>query len=157
MSNPLLDMAGLPPFSAIKPEHVGPAIDRLLAENRERIETLLDANEHYSWDNLVQPIEDMDERLGRVWSPVSHMNSVVNTDALREAYNACLPKLSEYSTEMGQHERLYQAYKQIAEGDEYATLSTAQKKIIDNALRDFRLSGVALNAADKARYKAIMQ
>jgi oligopeptidase A len=156
MSNPLLDMTGLPPFSAIEPEHVEPAIDHLLAENRAGIEALLKANSEYTWDNLVQPIEDMDERLSRVWSPVSHMNSVVNTDALREAYNACLPKLSDYSTEIGQHERLYAAYQQIADSEEYATLSMAQKKIIDNALRDFRLSGIALNAADKARYKAIM-
>jgi oligopeptidase A len=157
MSNPLLAMNGLPPFSRIKPQHIEVAIDQLLSTNRALVKTLLAENEHYTWDNLVQPLEDMDERLSRSWSPVGHMNSVVNSDELREAYNACLPKLSEYGTELGQHEGLYQAYRQIAEGDEYATLSTAQKRIIDNALRDFQLSGIALSTEDKARYKNMMQ
>ena len=157
MTNPLLDMAGLPPFSKIKPEHVEPAIDTLLAESRQAVEDLLAATTEYSWDNLVQPLEEMEERLGRVWSPVSHMNSVVNSDELREVYNACLPKLSDYGTEMGQHEGLYQAFKQIADGDDYQTLDTAQKKIIDNAMRDFRLSGIDLAKDKQDRYKEIMQ
>lgn len=157
MTNPLLTMNGLPPFSHIKPEHIEPAIDQLLAESREQVENLLTASQRYTWDNLVQPLEEAEERLGRVWSPVSHMNSVLNSDALRAAYNACLPKLSDYATEMGQHEGLFRAFKQIAEGPEYATLDTAQRKIIDNALRDFRLSGIELPKDKQARYKAIMQ
>ena len=157
MTNPLLEMAGLPPFSKIKPEHVEPALDALLAESGQVVEDLLAATTEYSWDNLVQPLEEMEERLGRVWSPVSHMNSVVNSDELREAYNACLPKLSDYATEMGQHEGLYQAFKQIADGDDYEALDTAQKKIIDNAMRDFRLSGIDLPKDKQARYKGIMQ
>ncbi len=157
MSNPLLEMSGLPPFSQIKPEHVEPAIDALLAENRQAVEDLLAATNDYTWDNLVQPLEEMEERLGRIWSPVSHMNSVVNSDELREAYNACLAKLSDYGTEMGQHEGLYKAFKQIAESADYEVLDVAQKKIIDNAMRDFRLSGIDLSATDKARYKEIMQ
>jgi len=157
MDNPLLEMTGLPPFSRIRPEHVEPAIDQVLAENRARIQELLEASAAYTWDNLIQPLEDMAERLNRLWSPVSHMNSVVNTPELRAAYNACLPKLSEYNTELGQNERLFQAYKAIAEGAEYARLDTAQKKIIDNTLRDFRLSGVDLPPEQKARFKAIMQ
>ena len=157
MSNPLLEMDGLPPFSQIKPEHVEPALDALLAESRQVVEDLLAATTDYSWDNLVQPLEEMEERLGRVWSPVSHMNSVVNSDELREAYNACLPKLSDYATEMGQHEGLYQAFKQIADSADYETLDTAQKKIIDNAMRDFRLSGIDLPKDKQARYKEIMQ
>jgi len=157
MSNPLLELTGLPPFSRIRPEHVEPAIDQLLAEAREQVETLLAGNTNYSWENLVEPLEKMDDRLSRAWSPVSHMNSVVNSDALREAYNACLPKLSEYGTDMGQHKGLYQAYRQIADGDEYTRLDTAQKKIIDNALRDFRLSGIELDQASQDRYKAVMQ
>src|SRR5690606_16287468 len=142
MDNPLLEMTGLPPFSRIRPEHVEPAIDQVLAENRARIQELLEATTTYTWDNLAQPLEDMADRLNRLWSPVSHMNAVVNTPELRAAYNACLPKLSEYSTELGQNERLFQAYKSIAEGPEYARLDPAQRKIIDNTLRDFRLSGV---------------
>lgn len=157
MSNPLLDMDGLPPFSKIKPEHVEPAVDLLLAESRQVVEDLLAASTEYSWDNLVQPLEEMEERLGRVWSPVSHMNSVVNSDELREAYNACLPKLSDYATEMGQHAGLYLAFKQIADSSDYNELDTAQKKIIDNAMRDFRLSGIDLPKDKQDRYKEIMQ
>lgn len=157
MNNTLLQMDGLPQFSKIKPEHVEPAIDALLAENRQAVADLLAATTEYSWDNLVQPLEELDERLGRVWSPVSHLNSVMNSDELRKAYNACLPKLSDYGTEMGQHEGLYQAFKQIADSADYALLDTAQKKIIDNAMRDFRLSGIDLPKDKQARYKAIMQ
>ncbi len=157
MSNPLLNMTGLPPFSAIKPEHAEPAIEQVVAENRQTVAMLLAEAHCFSWDSLVQPLEALEERLGRVWSPISHMNSVVNSEALRSAYNGCLAKLSDYATEMGQNEALFRAFKQIAEGDEYARLGTAQKKIIDNALRDFRLSGIDLSDEDKARYKEIMQ
>jgi oligopeptidase A len=157
MSNSLLEMTGLPPFSKIKPEDVEPAVDTLLKQNREQLQHLLANTGKYSWDNLIQPLEEMDDRLDRVWSPVSHMNSVVNSDELREAYNACLPKLSDYGTELGQNEQLYRAYKSIADSPEYEQLGAAQKKIIDNALRDFHLSGVDLPADKKQRYKEIQQ
>jgi oligopeptidase A len=157
MSNPLLELRGLPPFSRIRPEQVEPAIDQLLGEARRRVVELIEGNTHYTWENLVEPLEAIDDRINRAWSPVSHMNAVVNTGALREAYNACLPKLSEYSTEMGQNEGLYRAFRQIADGPEYVRLDTAQKKIIDNALRDFRLSGIELDQAARDRYKTIMQ
>ena len=158
MSNPLLEMTGLPPFSQIKPEHVEPAIDTLLAEVREAVNQRLDEYAgKYSWDNLIQPLEDMDDRLGRAWSPVSHMNSVVNSDALREAYNACLPKLSDYATEMGQNRRLYEAYQLIKDAPGFAELDIAQQKIIDNALRDFHLSGVDLSEEKKNRFRDIRQ
>jgi len=155
--NPLLSMTGLPPFSKIKPEHVEPAIDNVLADSRVQVQALLDGNSTYSWSSLIEPLEKIDERLNRIWSPASHMNSVVNSDELRDAYNACLPKLSEYSTEMGQNEKLFNAYKQIKQSDEFASLDVAQQKIIDNAIRDFRLSGVELAEAQKQRYKEIMQ
>jgi len=157
MSNPLLELDGLPPFSQIKPEHVKPAVDQLLAESRRLVEQLLEQNSCYSWDNLVEPLDTMDDRINRAWSPVGHMNAVVNNDALRETYNDCLPVLSEYGTEMGQHEGLYKAFQQIADGDEYARLDTAQKKVIDNALRDFRLSGIELGQDARNRYKEILQ
>ena len=157
MTNPLLDQSGLPPFSKIKPEHVKPAIDALLAESRQLVEQLLLQNSQYSWANLVEPLDTMEDRINRAWSPVSHMNSVVNSEALRDTYNECLPILSEYGTEMGQHEGLYRAYRSIAEGDEYQRLDRAQKKVIDNALRDFRLSGIELEQADRDRYKTIQQ
>ena len=157
MSNPLLELDGLPPFSHIKPEHVKPAVDQLLAESRRLVEQLLEQNSCYSWENLVEPLDAMDDRINRAWSPVGHMNAVVNSDALRETYNKCLPVLSEYGTEMGQHEGLYKAFRQIAKGDEYARLDTAQKKVIDNALRDFRLSGIELDQQARNRYKEILQ
>ena len=157
MNNPLLDLSGLPRFSLIKPEHVEPAIDQVLADCRAQVETLLASNSEFTWDNLIQPLEDMDERLSRVWSPVSHMNSVVNSDELRASYNACLGKLSNYGTEMGQNAELFKAYQSIAKGDEYHRLDRAQKKIIDNSIRDFRLSGIDLNDDQQARYKALME
>ncbi|MGZ8143367.1 MAG: oligopeptidase A [Methylosarcina sp.] len=157
MTNPLLIDTPLPLFSQIQPEHVEPAIDQLLAEARSVVEERLKATESYTWKNLIEPLENIEDKLNKAWSPVSHMNSVVNSDALREAYNACLPKLSEYSTEMGQNEALFKAYRAIAESDEYQSLDTAQKKIIENALRDFRLSGIDLDAEKKQRFKEISQ
>ena len=157
MSNPLLNLTGLPPFTSILPEHVEPAIDTLLAENRTRIAQLLSAHESYTWDNLIAPLEELDDRLSRAWSPVSHLNAVMNSEPLRAAYNACLPKLSDYATEFGQNAQLYEAWQSIAAGTEYAHLDGAQKKVIDNALRDFRLSGVALPPAQQERYKTIQQ
>ncbi len=155
MHNPFLEQSGLPAFSQIKAEHVEPAIDQLLTDNRRRIAALLDDVEAPSWDNLVEPIEEYEDRLGRAWSPVSHLNSVLNSDALRAAYNACLPKLSDYSTEMGHNEKLYVAYKAVAE--QASALDEAQRKVLENALRDFHLSGVDLPADKKARFKAISQ
>ena len=157
MSNPLLEMKGLPPFAHIKPEHIEPAIDKLLQDSRALVEQLLETDEHYTWNNLIQPLEEADDRLSRAWLPVSHVNSVVNSDALREAYNACLPKLSDYSTEMGQNEKLYEAYKAIHEMPGFSELDQAQQKTIENALRDFHLSGVDLPPEKKTRYKEIKQ
>jgi len=157
MNNPLLANSTLPMFSRIKPEHVVPAIDQLLAEARSSVEQHLQATQNYTWKNLIAPLEDVDDKLSKAWSPVSHMNSVVNSDELRDAYNACLPKLSAYSTEMGQNEALFKAYRFIAESDEFATLDIAQQKIIRNALRDFKLSGIDLDNEKKQRYKEISQ
>ena len=155
MTNPLLNNSGLPLFSKIKAEHVEPAIEQLLSEARAAVEHCLAANETYSWENLVEPLEQAEDKINKAWSPVSHMNSVVNNDELRDAYNACLPKLSAYSTEMGQHKGLFEAYKAIAASEAYPQLETAQKKIIQNALRGFRLSGVDLDEEKQTRYKDI--
>ncbi len=157
MRNPLLTSHDLPSYSAIQPEHVEPAIDRLLAENRLKIEQLLAANSTYTWGNLLEPLEELEDRLNKAWSPVNHLHSVLDSDTLRSAYNLCLPKLSAYATELGQHEGLYQAYRQIAAGPEYGQLDAAQRKVIDNALRDFRLSGIALPLEQRSRYKNIQQ
>ncbi len=158
-NNPLLEFAGaspgLPRFSAIRPEHVTPALDAVLADNRRRREALLARGSGYTWENLAQPLEDMAERLARLWSPVSHLNAVMNNEALRAVYNESLPKLTDYGTELAQDERIYAAYKEIAAGEEYARLSAAQRKIIDNTLRDFRLAGAELPPDKKARFKQL--
>ncbi len=157
MNNPLLENSTLPQFSKIKAKHIKPAINALLAEARKTVEQQLQATSKYTWENLIDPIENVEDKLNKAWSPVSHMNSVVNTDELRDAYNACLPKLSEYSTEMGQNKALFNAYQQIANSDEYSLLDIAQQKIISNALRDFRLSGIDLDTEKQQRYKEISQ
>ena len=155
MSNPLLDMQELPAFSSIKPEHVEAAIDTLLADNRKAIDQLLKTVDNPDWFNMIEPIEEMDDRLSRAWSPVSHMNSVVNSDELRAAYNACLPKLSEYSTELGQNLELFKAYEAVYQKNE--GLDDPQKKVLENALKDFRLSGIDLPEDKKKRFGEISQ
>jgi len=157
MTNPLLEPHDFPPFSQIKPEHAVPAITQIVADNRAAIAKLLQPGKTYTWANLAEPLEEIDDRLNKAFAPVGHLNAVVNSDELREAYNACLPILTDYSTEYGQNEDLYKAFQALADGPEYPSLDAAQRKIIDNALRDFRLSGVALPPEQKARYKEIAQ
>ena len=111
MTNPLLNQTDLPHFSQIKPEHIESAIDELLANARKAVADSLSANTIYTWANLIEPIETAEDRLSKAWSPVSHLNAVMNNDELRDAYNACLPKLSDYATEMGQNETLFHAYE----------------------------------------------
>jgi oligopeptidase A len=152
MTNPLLEHHPLPPFSRIEAQHVEPAIRQLIDRNKQAIEDLLLDQDCYSWETLLQPLEQLEDELAQAWSPVSHLNSVRNSDELREAYNACLPLFSQYSTWMGQHPRLYRAYQSIADSDSFATLSTAQRTAIEHALRDFRLAGVALPEQQQARY-----
>ena len=156
MSNPLLSMDGLPPFSQIKPEHVRPAIEQAIADCKARIAEVLKQSEPLTWDSLVAPLEEVDDRLGRIWSPVSHLNSVVNSTELREAHDGCLPLLSEYQTFVGQHEGLYQAFQQLAASDEFPRLSEPQRQQIENTLRDFRLSGIGLPKAQQQRYGEIV-
>lgn len=151
MSNPLLTPTTLPQFSSIKPEHVVPAIDELLTRNRQRIAELVE-QPMTDWQSLVGEIEQLNDELAQAWSPVSHLNAVQNTDAMREAYNACLPKLSEYYTELGQNEKLYQAFEAFASTESFEKLTTAQKKVITNSLRDFRLSGIGLEGEQQKRY-----
>ena len=153
MTNPLLEQDWLPAFSRIKPEHVEPAIDALLAENLAETKRLLEQVDKPDWENFADPIDVLDDRLERVWAPVEHMNAVVDSEELRAAYNACLPKLADYATEMGQNRSLYLAYEDLAEQTE--ELDPARQKALENALRDFRLSGVDLPQAEQARFKEI--
>lgn len=157
MDNPLLDFSGLPQFSLIKPEHVEPAIDQLLATNREKLNAILSQPETFNWNNLIVPLDEMEDKLQRAWSPVRHLNSVVNTAEMREAYNACLPKLSAYHTELGQNKALFNAYTSIRETDEYTSLDSAQQKCIDDSLKGFQLSGIDLPSDKKERFKEVQQ
>ena len=155
MTNPLLTRFELPPFSKILPEHVVPAVTKALDDCRTAVESVVAHGAPYTWENLCQPLAEVDDVLGRLFSPVSHLNSVKNSPELREAYEQTLPLLSEYSTWVGQHEGLYNAYRDLRNGDHYATLSIAQKKSVDNALRDFELSGIGLEKEKQKRYGEI--
>jgi oligopeptidase A len=156
MSNPLLRTHPiLPAFAAIRAEHAEPAIRELLAANRAELALLLDAGAD-GWESLVVPLERMQHRLARAWSPIAHLNGVRNDEALRAAYNACLPLLSAYHTELAQDSRLCEAYQRVLER-EGGQLTPAQRKLLENALRDFRLAGVALPQERKARFKAVME
>src|SRR5437660_5617189 len=153
--NPLLDFSGLPRFAQLRPEHVTPAVDTLLAEGRTTIERVLAAP--VSWDTFVAPLEDANEHIGRAWGQVAHLHAVLDSPELREAYNANLPKLTQYWTELGQNQALFDKYKSLADSPEYPTLSTARRRIVDNALRDFRLGGAELPPGKKARFAAIQE
>jgi len=150
--NPLLEDAQLPPFSRIGAQHVLPAVEVLLARARGQVVEVLDAAEEPTWESVVQPIGEIEDRVGRAWSPVAHLNAVADSPELREAYRAALPLLSDYSTEMGQHEGLYHSYRRVAQT---RGLDAAQAQVLENALRDFRLGGVDLAPDAKARFKEI--
>ena len=155
--NPLLDSHDLPPFETIRPEHVEPAVEALLAENRAAIEALVANAEQTppTWESLAAPLEALNDRLARAWSPVSHLNGTMNSPELREAYQACLGKLSDYSTWIGQHEGLFRAWLALKDGAAWAALDEGQRRTVENALRDFRLAGVDLPAERKQRYGEI--
>jgi oligopeptidase A len=155
MDNPLLRTGALPAFAAIRAGHVEPAIRQVLDDNHRRLQALLDSGAS-GWDGIVAPVERMQHRLARTWSPVGHLNGVVNSDELRAAYNACLPLLTTYHTELAQNERLCAAYQHVRD-TEYERLRPDQRRLLDNALRDFRLAGVALDADRKQRFKALME
>jgi oligopeptidase A len=155
-NNPLLQAFDLPSYAAIRPEHVEPAVDSILAESRAAMSRLLEQQSGTpSWDGLVLVLDELGARLGQAWSPVSHLNAVCNSSELRAAYEACLPKLSEYWTEIGQNQPLFQAYQALAESPAAAGFDVAQKTILEHALRDFRLSGIDLPAEQQKRYGEI--
>jgi len=152
-NNPLIDYPELPPFSRIQPEHVLPAVEQLVADGRERIQQVL-AQGKFDYAHLVQALDEEDDRLGKAFGPAGHLNAVAQNEALRNAYNSCLPLLSEYGTEVGQNAQLCAAYQALRDSDEWSSLSEAQQKDIENTLRDFRLSGVDLPDDKKAQYMA---
>ena len=153
MTNPLLSEQGLPAFSQVRPEHITPAVEAILDENRQWLSQRLKQEIEPTWDNLLYPLNENDNRLDRVWSPVSHLNAVMNSEALRVEYNSCLPKLSEYHTEIGQNQDLYQAIKHMHNNAD--DLDAAQIKVLDDALLSFKLSGIALAEKEQQRYGEI--
>ncbi len=156
MTNPLLDFSGLPRFDAIQPEHIGPAIDALLAAAEAAV-AHAEQVAPVSWDSFVAPLDDATERLWRAWGQVNHLQGVVNTPALREAYNANLPKVTRFSSALGQNLALFAQYRALAATPEAAGYDAARRKVLDNALRDFRLGGAELGEADKQRFAAIQE
>jgi len=157
MNNPLLEHDRLPAFEHIQPEHILPAIEITLNSVRERIERLIQAGPPYSWDTLVGPLEQELERLQRVWSPVSHMNAMISSEKLRSVHNACLPKLSAFETDLGQHQGLYRAFRDVAGSADFAGLDHVQQRVVHNRLRDFRLTGIELDRERRERFKLIQQ
>jgi oligopeptidase A len=155
LANPLLDFVGLPRFSEIAPEDVAPAIDVLIADARATIEQIAATVAAPSWDGFVQPLADAEDRLDRVWGQVTHLNAVVNTPALREAYNTTLPKVTAFHTERAQDQRLFAGYRALADAAEHEQIEPARRRHIENALRDFRLAGAELPQPERARFKAI--
>jgi oligopeptidase A len=155
VNNPLLDLGELPAFGRIEASHARPALEKVLAENRARVEELT-AQANPTFASLVAPVEELSYRLSRAWSPIAHLNAVANSPQMREAYNDCVPLLTEYSSELGQNAALQAAYLHVlkSEGD---ALDPPQRKVLENALRDFRLAGVDLPAAAKTRYREVAQ
>ena len=154
MDNPLLAPDSLPAFTSIRPEHVEPAVREVLAASRARIDELSAVNEP-TFAEVVEPLEELHHRISRVWSPVSHLNAVLNSEPLRASYNACLPLLSAYQTDLAQSEPLYRAYEGISKRQS-AELGPVERRLVEHALRDFRLAGVGLDSEHKRRFKAVM-
>jgi len=155
--NPLLDFSGLPRFVDIAPEHVSPAIRRLLDENRSLLAQLEQPSTAATWDAFVQPMTDAGERLGRAWGIVSHLHGVNDVPEWREAYNAMLPEVTRFFAELGQNLALYEKFKALAAGPEYPTQNPVRQRIIDHEVRDFRLAGAELPAEQKPRFQEIQE
>ncbi|MCT8127324.1 oligopeptidase A [Alishewanella sp. BS5-314] len=152
--NPLLSFTDLPPFSKIQPEQIKPAVEQAIGDARAVVEQVV-ASSEISWQAIVEQLEQGSDRLNKLWSPVSHLNSVANSPELRAAYESCLPLLSDFSTWLGQHEGLYQKYQALAKSADFSSLTAAQQKVVTNALRDFKLSGIGLPEQKKQRYGEI--
>ena len=157
MNNPVLNRQSLPLFDQIKPDHISPAIESILKEANTLIESLKKKSATASWENFVEPIEIISEKISRAWGQIEHLNAVVNSDNLRKAYNDNLVKLTEFYTNLSQDESLYKKYQSLKDGEAFKSLTSSQKRIIDNVLREFKLGGAELNETDKKRFKAIQE
>ena len=157
MTNPILFRDSLPLFDQIKPSHISPAIEGILKEANSLIHALKVMGGSISWENFVEPIEMVSEKISRAWGQIEHLNAVVNSDDLRKAYNDNLIKLTEFYTNLSQDEALYKKYQSLKDGEIFKSLTPSQKRIIDNVLREFKLGGAELNELEKARFKVIQE
>src|SRR5258708_19572755 len=155
MSNPLLDFSTRPRFASIRAEHVEPAADRLIEEGRGTIERLAALEVAPTWENFVEPLDDVNEKLARMWAQVSHLNAVLNSPELRAAYNASLPRITQYFSEQGQDQRLHAGFKALRAASAFETYPPARKRHVENDLRDFRLGAAELPPPEKPRFLAI--
>jgi oligopeptidase A len=155
--NPLLDFSDLPRFADLRPEHVEPAVDQLVAEGRETIARVAGLESAPTWESFVEPLDNVNERLGRAWSQASHLNAVMNSPALRDAYNAALPKVTQFFAEQGQDQRLHAGFKAIAAAPGFAAWPQARRRYVENQLRDFRLGGAELPPPEKARFLEVQE
>ena len=156
LHNPLITFGrGIPAYAEVKPEHINSAISYLLKEAEAAVHKATDANTPCTWNALAEPLEDATESLGRSWSVISHLNSVADTPELRAAYGEMLPQVTAFFSSLSQNLALYDKFKVIQNSSEFSKLSTAQKKVIENALRDFRLGGAELTDAQKPRFAQI--
>ena len=156
-ANPLLDFSGLPRFDLIRAEHVVPAVDALLADARTAVERVARDAGPATWQTVVAPSEAAFDHLDRAWGAIGHLNAVVNTPAMRDAYNAALPRVTAFHADMAQDPRSFARFRALAAGPSFAGLDGARRKVVENALRDFRLGGAELGEADKARLKAVQE
>ena len=157
MDNPLLDFSTLPRFASVRAEHIGSAIDALIVGGRGTVERLAALDVAPTWENFVEPLDDANEKLARAWAQVSHLNAVVNSPELRDAYNAALPKVTQYFSEQGQDQRLHAGFKTLAASGAFASFAPARKRHVENELRDFRLGGAELPPPEKARFLEIQE
>ena len=155
MTNPLLNIFSLPRFDLFHVEHVEPAIDYLLQESQRSVDNLVGSSLAPTWQNFIEPLESLDNSMERIWGSVSHLDAVKNSDEWHEVYAKCLEKVTSYSTNLGQNTGLFKKYKQLEQGKEYQEYCAAQKKVIENSLRNFRLSGIDLPEQQQQEFKAI--
>ncbi len=157
MTNPLLDFSGLPRFASVRAEHVAPAVEQLIAEGRGTIEKLATRDGVPTWESFIEPLDDANERLSRAWTQVTHLNAVVNSPEMREAYNSALPKVTQYFSEQGQDLRMHAGFKALRASPSFDSLPRARQRHVENELRDFRLGGAELPPPEKARFLAIQE
>src|SRR5258707_12647291 len=155
--NPLLDFSGLPRYGSVRPEHIAPAVDELLGENRSLLARFTAKATATSWDEFADPLENANERLWRAWGVVAHLHAVNDSAAIRDAYNANLPKITRYRTELAQNLDLYEKFKALRASMGFEEMSRARRRIVENDLRDYRLGGAELEPRDKRRFGKIQE